>query len=112
MTSTKLYKLVIPEMNKEDSSANACDLCELSGQLKGKDVREDPIEKLLRIAEVVFLPWGSKEEPVKCQNLTCQELWDKLQKFVEVDWSFENSSITNLSSKPDKAEDKVKDAIR
>ena len=100
------------DRDKEGSSTNACDLCDLSGQLKGKDVGEDPIEKLLRIAEVVFLPWGRTEEPVKCLNLSCQELWDKLQKFVEVDWTFENSSITNLSSKADKAEDKVKDALR
>ena len=89
-----------------------CELCELSGQLKGSDGREDPIEKLFRIAEIVFLPWGHAEEPVNCQNLTCQELWDKLQKFVEIDWSFENSSVTNLSSKLDDAENKVRDAMR
>ena len=94
------------------SSTNSCELCKLSGQLKGKDGGEDPIAKLLRIAEVVFLPWGRTEEPVKCQNLTCQELWDKLQKFVEVDWSFKKSSIINLSSKQDEAEEKVEKAIR
>ena len=94
------------------NSTNSCELCKLSGQLKGKDGGEDPIEKLLRIAEVVFLPWGRTEEPVNCQNLTCQELWDKLQKFVEVDWSCENGSFTNLSSKLDEAEKKVMKAIR
>ena len=94
------------------NSTNSCELCKLSGQLKGNDGGEDPIEKLLKIAEVVFLPWGRTEEPVNCQNLTCQQLWDKLQKFVEVDWSFENSSFTNLSSKLDKAEEKVKKAFR
>ena len=100
------------DRDKEGSSTNACDLCGLSGQLKGKDGGEDPIEKLLRIAEVVFLPWGRTEEQVKYENLTPKELWDKLQKFVELDWSFENSSITDLSSKQDKAEEKVKDALR
>ena len=95
-----------------DSFTDSCELCELSGQFKGTDGWEDPIEKLLRIAEVVFLPWGRIEEPVKCQNLTCQQLWDKLKQYVEVDWGFENSSITNLSSKLDEAEEKVKKAFR
>ena len=103
--------------DKGDNSGNTCDLCSLSGKLKGQDGGEDPIEKLLRLLEVVFLPWGRKEEPVKCETLTCQELWDKLQKFVEVDWSSEKNSITSLSSKPDKqpdrvAEDKVMEAFR
>ena len=94
------------------SSTNSCELCKLSGKLKGNDEGEDPIEQLLKIAEFVFLPWGRTEEPVKCQNLTCQQLWDKLEKFVDVDWSFEKSSLINLSSKPDEAENKVKEAIR
>ena len=94
------------------SSTNSCELCKLSGQLKGKDEGEDPIIKLLWIAKVVFLPWRRTEEPVKCQNLTCQELWDKLEKFVDVDWSFEKSSVINLSSKLDEAEEKVEKAIR
>ena len=107
-------KIVVPDMDRdqEGSSTNTCDLCSLSGQLKGKDSGEDPIEKLLRIAEVVYLPWGRTEEPVKCENLTCQELWDKLEKFVDVDWSSKKSSLINLSSKPDEAENKVKEAIR
>ena len=94
------------------SSTNSCELCKLSGQLKGTDRGEDPIEKLFRIAEVVFLPWGGTEKPVKCQNLTCQQLWDKLQRFIDVDWSFKKSSIINLSSKLDEAEEKVEKAIR
>ena len=103
---------LVLDMDNDERPTNACDLCGLSGQLKGKDGGGDPIEKLLRIAEVVFLPWGRSEEPVKCKNLTCQEIWDKLQKFVDVDWRFYNSSVINMSKKTEKAEDVVKDAIR
>ena len=105
----KCDKIVIPDMA---SSTHSCELCKLSGQLKGKIGGEDPIVELLRIAKVVIVPWRRIEEPVNCQNLTCQELWDKLEKFVDVDWSSKKSSLINLSSKPDEAENKVKEAIR
>ena len=105
----KCDKIVIPDMA---SSTHSCELCKLSGQLKGKIGVKDPIVELLRIAKVVFLPWGGREEPVNCQNLTRQELWDKLERFVD-DWSkFKKSSSTNLSSKLDEAEKKAEKAIR
>ena len=100
------------DSDNEESSSNSCELCELSGQLKAPDGGEDPIEKLLRLVGVFFLPWGNTEEPVKCESLTHQELWDKLQKFLEADWSSVNSTFTHLSSKLDKAEEKVGDATQ
>ena len=90
----------ISDMSEEQSPVNtACPLCELSGQLNIDSTREDPIEKVLRIIEAEYLPWG--EKPVKCQDLNSQALWNSLLRIVQLDWNSEKSNVTNLSSKND-----------
>ena len=73
----------------------SCVICGLLGNFDKSDSETDVIEKIVKTADAVFVPW--KDQPIKCDKLDCQELWTKFDSFFDKDWDSKDASFVNLS---------------